>query len=91
MNMREMSLSDRVGLLTNLEAALGYAHSIEALISVKYFATPGTDDSEKALHEMTVRRESDLRFRLAAVLDAFDMAMVDKAVLEEGQKVCHEG
>jgi len=81
MNMREMDSMERIKLWNTLETATRYAHNIDALMDAVLYA----DESKEMLVRMIASRETILRSKLAQIASMLGLALVDKAVVAEGE------
>lgn len=80
MNMREMDSMERMKFWHMLETATRYAHGIDTLMDAKMYA-----ESKDMLVRMIASRETILRSKLAQIASMLGLALVDKAVLAEGE------
>lgn len=82
MNMRDMDPMQRMELWVRLETATRLAHGIDALIEARNAWVAA--DNPSHLNRMIAARETNLRSKLAQIADMLGLALVDKAVVEEG-------
>jgi hypothetical protein len=86
MNMREMDLIGRIDVVTGLQNAIRHAHAIDALVQARH-----TVSQREGLNRRLVIHDNHMHDHLARVADMLGLALVKKAVTEEGQEVCCEG
>ena len=80
MNMREMDLIGRITLTAEIGSMLRHAHMIEAYINT---GEPANGDTLTG--QMLTFHESHLTDDLAKIASMLGLALVDKAVVEEGE------
>ena len=80
MKMREMDLIGRITLTTEIGSMHRHAHMIEA-----YINTGQETDGNTVIGQMLTFHESHLTDCLAKIASMLGLALVDKAVLVEGE------
>jgi hypothetical protein len=75
-----MDIIGRIELGSELGSALRHAHIIDALVSARY-----TADDPKSMNDIITRHENGLADNLAKIASMLGLALVDKAVLAEGE------
>lgn len=85
MNMRDMELIPRITLTSEIMGMLRHAHMVEAYRNTGTSTNDGT-----VVGRLLFYHDSELVASLAKLADMLGLALVEKAVTEEGQEVCCE-